>query len=407
MKMSEKNKKTLRACPVCANEMAEVLHSQDFILPEGNPLPRNYDVVCCVKCGFVYADTPGTQVVYDRYYKDFSKYEEKTLATGGGNTPLDAERLMRTAADIEASISRKDSLIVDIGCANGGLLAALSKKGFTRLAGADPSAVCVKAVAGLGFKAYAAGLFDRKWIDEEGLRGKFDVVILSHVLEHVRDLKCALENVNSLLKEGGYLYAEVPDAARYPNYFVVPYYYFDCEHINHFDAASLCALMARAGFSEVKTQAKTLTVSADTLYPALFSIFKKDNGAVAGVKAPSTVVRESVMKFIALSASEWPDLKKLAESGEEIAVWGAGQYVLRLLTDSPLKDCRIAFFVDKDSKKHGQKINGVSVASPEVLRNFEGRIVVCAALHSREILAEIRNLGLKNEVTLLGQTKHE
>lgn len=406
MKTSEKIKETLRACPVCANKMAEVLHSQDFILPEGHPLPKNYDVVCCVKCGFVYADTPGTQAVYDRYYKEFSKYEEKSLATGGGATPLDAERLMRTADDIEASISRKDSLIVDIGCANGGLLAALSKKGYSRLAGADPSSVCVRAVEALGFKAYAAGLLDRKWIEEENLSGKFDVVILSHVLEHVRDLKSALQNVSSLLKEGGYLYAEVPDAASYARYFVVPYYYFDCEHINHFDAASLRALMAGAGFSQVKTQAKTLTVSANILYPAVFSIFKKDTGAVPGVTAQSTAVRESVLKFVSMSASEWPDLKKFAESGEEIAVWGAGQYVLRLLTDSPLKACRIACFVDKDSKKHGQKINGISVDSPEVLRKFGGRILICAALHSREILAEIRKMGLKNEVTLLEQTKH-
>lgn len=375
------------------------------MLPEGHPLPGSYDVACCVGCGFVYADTPASQATYDRYYKEFSKYEEKTLATGGGGTALDAERLARTAADIETYIGRKELKIVDIGCANGGLLSALSKRGCLDLTGVDPSVACVRAVNDLGFNAYVGGLFDRKWIEADSLEEKFDVVILSHVLKHVVDLKRSLANVRSLLKEGGLVYAEVPDAARYAEHFVVPYYYFDCEHINHLDAVSMGALMAGAGFSQVKTQAKTISVSPNILYPAFFSFLRKDKAAGTGANSSSRTVREAVLKYIGMSDSEWPDLKRFAETGEEIAVWGAGQFVLRMLTDSPLKNCNIACFVDKDPKKHGQKINGVRVGSPEALRKFKGHIVVCAALHSREILDEIRKMGLSNEVALLSQ-KH-
>lgn len=406
MKKREKLKQALRNCPVCGNERAEVLNAQKFLLPEGHPLPGSYDVVCCVKCGFVYADTPAPQAAYDLYYKEFSKYEEKCIATGGGNSTLDAERLLHTVADIEAGISGKELKIADVGCANGGLLSALSKKGYLELTGVDPSAACVNEVKALGFNAHVGNLQGGEWIEAGGLRESFDVVILSHVLEHVRDLAGALANVSSLLKEGGIVYAEVPDAARYAVHFVVPYYYFDCEHINHFDAVSLRALMGRAGFLEVKTRSKTISVSADTLYPAFFSIFRKDRAARPAVSSPDPAVRDSVVKHIAMSCSDWPELKRFAGTGEKIAVWGAGQFVLRLLTDSPLKDCNIAFFVDKDSKKHGQKLNGISVGSPEELRKFGGHIVVCAALHARDILAEIRKMGLKNEVTLLGQ-KHD
>ena len=46
-------------------------------------------------------------------------------------------------------------------------------------------------------------------------------------------------SLKKLLNPNGIIYIEVPDANRYSNYYVVPFYYFDCEHINHFDINSL------------------------------------------------------------------------------------------------------------------------------------------------------------------------
>ena len=46
-----------RGCPLCLSPGAEMLHHQPFVLPDGHPLGRGYDVVTCQGCGFVYADT--------------------------------------------------------------------------------------------------------------------------------------------------------------------------------------------------------------------------------------------------------------------------------------------------------------------------------------------------------------
>lgn len=78
-------KNVLRPCPICSNGVGEVLHNQRFRLPEKQHfLPEAYDIVVCLKCGFVYADTSASQGDYDRYYQDFSKYEDKDTAVGGG-----------------------------------------------------------------------------------------------------------------------------------------------------------------------------------------------------------------------------------------------------------------------------------------------------------------------------------
>ena len=54
-------KKSLRNCPICQEENGEILHTQNFVLPEGHPLSNGYDILCCDRCGFVYADTTVSQ----------------------------------------------------------------------------------------------------------------------------------------------------------------------------------------------------------------------------------------------------------------------------------------------------------------------------------------------------------
>ena len=132
-------KTAARCCPICQDSDTEVLHTQKFALPEGHPLMDGYDVVCCEHCGFVYADTTATQEDYDVFYAKFSKYEDDKTSSGSGDTPWDARRLEGTALQIAETLPNKLVRILDIGCANGGLLKCLRKMGFDNLCGIDPS----------------------------------------------------------------------------------------------------------------------------------------------------------------------------------------------------------------------------------------------------------------------------
>src|SRR5205085_1494397 len=60
--------------------------------------------------------------------------------------PGGAARLASTAADIARLVPAPTARIVDIGCANGGLLGALQQLGYRRLLGVDPSPQCVENV---------------------------------------------------------------------------------------------------------------------------------------------------------------------------------------------------------------------------------------------------------------------
>ncbi|HNZ28853.1 MAG TPA: class I SAM-dependent methyltransferase [Candidatus Goldiibacteriota bacterium] len=143
----------LRSCPICGNgKESEILHTQAFKLPEGHVLSGydKYDVVACDECGFVYADTKAGQQLYDRYYRDMSKYESDY-------TTVDINRYM-DQAELIYSLAGKNALkVADIGCGNGGLLQALRLKGFNDVCGIDPSAKCIEYIKSNGIKAYQAG----------------------------------------------------------------------------------------------------------------------------------------------------------------------------------------------------------------------------------------------------------
>ena len=114
-----------RPCPVCSNNTVEILHTQKFVIPEGYPLPEVYDVVCCMKCGFVYANTSARQKDYDFYYQNFSNYEDPIISTGSGNVSWDKDRCEAVASEVSRFTPDRNSSIIDIGCGNGGILYAL------------------------------------------------------------------------------------------------------------------------------------------------------------------------------------------------------------------------------------------------------------------------------------------
>jgi len=397
-----------RPCPICSNNKAEILHTQKFIIPDGYPLPEFYDVVCCSRCGFTYADTPVTQKDYDLYYRDFSKYEDPNTATGSGISSWDRKRFQTIASEVGKFIPDKHSSIVDIGCANGGLLGELNRLGYLNLSGIDPSETCINYIKGKYniSRAIVGGLFSQSIIADKSLQKSFDCVVLSGVLEHIYNVQQAIKNVSNLLKNGGCLYIEVPDASHYDNYYVVPYYYFDSEHINHFDRFSLKNLLNMNGFEFLLYNEKGTPVSKFNIYPSVFVMGKKVDIKTSGfVLAPDYTAKNSIIAYIQKSKATEDSINNqiqpLVNCQRPIIIWGAGNYTMRLLKDSPLGKCNIIGFIDNDSKKWGKTIKGIPVSPPVKLEKLEGTIVICAALYGDDILAQIKTMDVNNKVILL------
>ena len=395
------NKKAYRLCPVCGKEEVEILHHQKFALPEDHPLPKDFDVVACPDCGFTYADTIGSTADYDDYYSRFSKYEDQETSTGGGGNEKDLERLEQTSDAIAAQMTNLSAKIVDIGCANGGLLGSLKARGFTDLLGIDPSLACVKNTRQIYGVSALQGWLNA--LPHEILGA--DLVIVSHVFEHVLDLKKAVVKVAEVLSSNGIFYIEVPDAARYAECLVAPFQDFNIEHINHFSASSLINLLSACGFEPLLVDTKTLEASEGMPYPALFGFFRR---SIEVIQRTNWVYeegfREAIDSYIRRSTAQIQDIEsKICEVvNDQIFVWGTGQLTLKLLAETSLKNANIIAFIDSNPVNQGKRLLGKPICDPSFLKNSSAPILIASLLHSANITIQIREkLNLSNPIIKL------
>ena len=386
-------KQLVRPCPICDNNEGEILHKQFFSLRSDSPLPSEYEVVFCSGCGFVYADTPANQAVYNEYYTLLSKYEDLVIASGSGIENYDSKRLEFTANAIKRVLPDYSSAILDMGCANGGLLRSLKQLGYQNIMGVDPSKNCNKHVTGLGINCIEGDIFSTAFTRMPEM---FDCIVLTHVLEHIYDLPKAIDNLSAKLNENGILFIEVPDASRYSDYYIVPYYYIDCEHINHFDHTSLSNLVTSKEFTQIETKNIEFKVTETKNYPAVYSVFRKTAGPLSGEMKHTDSTKESFIKFLEQSKSNDENdsiIGQLVSSQEPVIIWGAGQFALRLLANSELGKSNILGFIDSDSNKQGKKILDYTIFRPDYLLGKNSSVLICSALNSFEILKTIKEIN--------------
>jgi hypothetical protein len=394
-------KQLFRSCPICTNPKGKVLHKQLFSLPSNSPLPHELDIVFCSNCGFVFADTPVNQLVYNEYYTLLSKYEDIEISTGSGTDSFDLLRLEAAVNIIQRILPFKSAKILDMGCANGGLLKVLNNLGYQNVIGVDPSETCIKHIESCGIKCIKGDIFSQSFQD---LSTTFDCIILTHVLEHIYDLNTAIENLSSKLNDNGVLYIEVPDASHYSDFFIVPYYYIDCEHINHFDKNSLSNLICSKGFTQIETQNINFKVNESTNYPAVYSVFKKTKQSIFTGICLSDHTQNSFLNFIRQSQTNNGNDKLIqlfVESQEPVYIWGAGQFTMRLLKNSALGECNIQGFIDSDSNKQGKKIKFQTIFPPSHLIQNNISVIICSALHHIDIEKTIKTINDKIKVFIM------
>jgi len=85
---------------------------------------------------------------------------------------------------------------------------------------------------------------------------------------------------------------------------------------------------------------------------------------------------------------------------ENIIVWGAGEYAVRML-ENPSFAGRVEFFVDSDLRKQGKEINGIAVKSPRAILEEGNPVIFIASVeYYRDIYKEILSMGVPAEQVL-------
>jgi SAM-dependent methyltransferase len=151
---------------------------------------------------------------------------------------------LRLIADLVEANTR----VLDVGCGDGAFLRRLVAAGWRgSLHGLEPA----RAAAA---RARARGVdVEQATIEDFASREPFELVVLRHVVEHLRDPRSVLERVRTLLDPGGLVYCATPDERALSARVFGRYWhgYDPPRHLWVFRPAAVRRLLLDAGFELV------------------------------------------------------------------------------------------------------------------------------------------------------------
>jgi len=236
---------TVKDC-ICGSRSFEQLTGKDRF-----GLPVNSNI--CTKCGLI-TTTPRISL---RSLGDFYDFVYNGLTLGIENAE---EMICQTGEEhgdlifnfLEPFLSNSVKSLAEVGCGSGHNLAAIQKrllkKGIaTEIYGCDYSSQYVKLARELFNVNALQGNIES--LIKAGV--KVDVVILSHLFEHLVDLKSEMKKIKRILNESGIVYIEVPGILDLKNKFE-----YDCDllkyltiaHTYNFSLGTLTNTMMLGGF---------------------------------------------------------------------------------------------------------------------------------------------------------------
>lgn len=419
---TEEEKELGRVCPVCKNSSGRILHSQEISAPDEFGISPRFDIVECTKCGMIFSDTVIEQGALDDLYRDHSKYADTSIfslspvidksesnkqdlgSVDPPEAPWDLERLKKTAQYLASIIPDKSIRVLDAGCATGALLGFLAGQGFSTLTGLDPSPV---ATAEASKRVDGITAVTGSFLTPPTNFGPFDLIILSHVLEHITDVEGAVDALRNLLAPGGSIYIEVPDATRYVDYLVAPFHDFNTEHINHFSISILNRLLVNRGFETKENKSSTIYCSANDEYPVVYGIWTVAPAEpLAQSIVPDKVLAEGIRRYVIESRELLNQidagLRNVISRKDSVMIWGAGQLSMKLMRDTILSDTNIAGIIDSSPQKQGLHFDGVAVISPEMAAAQTSPVVI-GSIHHSDLIGEtaIKVLGKERQLIYL------
>ncbi len=194
-----------------------------------------------------------------------------------------------------------------------------------------------------------------------------DVLMHYYVLEHASDPRWFLDHCHRILRPGGLMICEVPDAKLYSR-MISEYVWW--EHLSHFSIVTLARVAAASGFRLVDAGHRNCSNRTGML--GVFAREPSPRTSDAAITDPVeaidavAVMREGVALIEAFEGrleGTRRDVVQTARDGGAVTLWGANEVMRRFLA-APFVLPDEALVVDDDERKAGF-IEGTTVCRPD------------------------------------------
>ncbi|WP_291530522.1 class I SAM-dependent methyltransferase [Bacteroides sp. UBA939] len=237
------NKLTIKVCPVCGGTHIERAMTCIDHYTSGEV----FYLCCCQDCGFLFTQDFPIEAEIGRYYETPDYISHTDTKKGFVNRVyhwVRAYMLKRKARLVENEAHCQTGRLLDIGTGTGYFSDIMQRRGWE-----------VEAVEkSMQARAFAKECFGLDVKPDTALQdfapGRFDVITLWHVMEHLEHLNETWDTLNTLLTEKGMLIVALPncssyDAKKYGAHWAA---YDVPRHLWHFTPGTVQKLSSKHGF---------------------------------------------------------------------------------------------------------------------------------------------------------------
>ena len=236
---------TMPSCHVCRSPRFEPVVCSD----QGNLVVNR-----CLSCGFAYLASWEQSIeqsgaLYDYYGRlndeDFARrYSAENRAR--------QQKLLN-----ELAACTKGRRLLDVGCGDGQLLQTAGDEGWDAL-GIDLSETAIACCHRRGLSASRTDFFDVS-LDEQ----RFDVIVMSELIEHVPAPQRFLKRAEELLEDGVVVYLTTPNFGSLARRMLgESWSVIHPEHIGYFERSTIRKLVSEeTGLREIRIEANNITPS--------------------------------------------------------------------------------------------------------------------------------------------------
>jgi SAM-dependent methyltransferase len=344
-------------CPICGQRASAPIATTDF--GDKPHLPQSVSLHGCASCDFAFT-WPRDPDGYRAYYAAVAN--DLTQRHGQYRNVRQVEIIAGLIAD------HGIRSVLDFGCGGGGLLHGLADQlpevAFT---GFDVNADFPSDLSNLRFTSRSP-------------TAAYDLVIVSHVLEHIPDMD-QITGLFDLVAAGGLIYIETPDPKRY-GAFEQPHfaYYVDRLHINHFSQRAILKV-SPSGFDVVAGGTYAMPYTLGEAYPAQYLVLR-DRGETAS--APT-----AIQDYLTAEARRWAAVR--AElGGRRFLVYGFGDNLHRALAPGgPLHglEDQIIAVIDRNAEALSSTTATFRFIPPTEVEEIDGGLIVCTVSQFSDLRA--------------------
>lgn len=374
-----------RTCFLCQTDPENII-VQQWELPGLESSQIGFSI--CPNCGLVLQHPALDRKKMLQYYSDIATY----INPGRKGKPAprkirDVERLIDLTRHL---LGKMPENALQVGCSDGYTLSAFKQAGVTEVLGLDPSTASHELAEKMyGIRTIVSSIEE---FEIEKNSRPFEMIILTHILEHLYDPVAALDKCAKLQDGTGWVLIEVP---LFENIDWFRPGMFSLEHVNYFSEETLLDTLTSTGY-EALFVAKYFTVN---FYPVITILARKNKDIPRRYSHDFDRAHPVFLDYIDREKNTWSRIeRKIRErvgSEQKVYIYGAGIHTSQLLAFTSIKeDLNITGLMDSSPTKWGKKFGRWYCFNPdEVEIRPEDRIIISSLVSEQEIYKYLLDQG--------------